>query len=220
MSEALDPNSEVESVGETVPYYPPSAYASGQRRIIALLIDLFITGALFSGPFTTVAWFMTPLEVKQMETSNKKQRLEKQQLMREAVGDWYVPLIWVGVGLMAVYQILLRKSRLGTLGYLVTGIKLVGPDGQSPDWRTYGKRVLICLLEVFSIGLVYIACFMTKKHQAFHDQLVSTWLIRRNAKPDGPGQIVYNTRLLGLYPVMMVDVEPVTTDEEDASADD
>ncbi len=35
---------------ETVPYYAPCAYASGPRRVIALLIDLFVSGVLLWGP--------------------------------------------------------------------------------------------------------------------------------------------------------------------------
>lgn len=212
MSDAHPAQDESKQIAERVPYYPPHAYASGQRRVIALLIDLFITGALFWGPFMTVAWFKTPLEVKQMENGPAKQRL-----MRESVGDMFTPLLWLGVGLMAVYQVLIRKSRIGTLGYVLTGMKLVGPDGQSPDWRSYGKRVLVCLLEVFSLGLVYIMCFKHKKHQAFHDQLAATWLLLRNAKPDGPGRLVFKTRLLGVYPIMLVDVE---LEAEDRAADE
>jgi len=229
MTEEAQPTTETQESYQSVPYYPPRAYASGQRRVIALLIDLLVTGALFFGPYTYVAWEKTPLEVKQMEDGPKKQRL-----MREAVGDLLVPLIWAGVGLMAAYQILLRKTPLGTLGYILTNIKLVGPDGRSPEWRSYGKRVLICLLEIFSIGLVYIMCFKNKKHQALHDQLAGTWLIKRNAQPEGPGRIIYKTRLLGVYPVTLIDVEPEPTagdmgsssegesgkDADDSDADD
>jgi|GEM_PF-2528722 len=215
MTDAASQLTEDDQSYQSVPYYPPRAYASGQRRVIALLIDLFVTGALFFGPYTYVAWEKTPLEVKQMEDGPKKQRL-----MREAVGDMLVPLIWGGVGLMAAYQILLRKTPIGTLGYILTGIKLVGPDGRSPDWHSYGKRVLICLLEIFSIGLIYIMCFKNKKHQALHDQLAGTWLVKRNAQPEGPGRIIYKTRLLGVYPMTLIDVEPEPTADDMAVASD
>ena len=208
MSDDSNSSTAVSESYDIVPYYAPRAYASGPRRVIALLIDLFVTGALFFGPYTYVAWEKTPIEVKQMEDGPEKQRK-----MREAVGDLLLPLVWAGVGLMAVYQILIRKTPIGTVGYLLTGIKLIGPDGRSPDWHSYGKRVLVCLLEIFSLGLVYVLCFKTKKHQALHDQLAGTWLIKRRAKPEGPGRIIYKTRLLGVYPVTLIDVEPESTAE-------
>ncbi len=214
MSDDSNSSPAVHESYEPVPYYAPRAYASGPRRVIALLIDLFMTGLIFWGPYFSVAASRVPKEL--WDSPPAKLR----RLQREAVGDLHVPLICGSLALAAAYQVLLRKTRIGTLGYFVMRIKLVGPDGQSPDWHSYAKRVLICFAEIFSIGLVYVMCFKNKKHQALHDQLAGTWLIKRRAKPEGPGRIIYKTRLLGVYPVTLIDVEPESAgmDAGDTSA--
>lgn len=188
---------------ETV-IYRQQDYAHGIRRLIAVVIDVFVSILLLA----IVVSIASKIWVKP-EHINEKDVAKRQRLMYEDMGPTVVTVTYVlGISLIVVYQIGMRRLRGGTIGYRIARIRLIGHDGNPPTWKQLMIRIGLMIAGIFTLGLVFLPAFLRKKRQALHDQLATTWMVRAKAMPEGPGQLVYKTKLFGTFPVTMTDIEP------------
>jgi uncharacterized RDD family membrane protein YckC len=184
--------------------FEPRDYATGPRRLVSLAIDMFISITLISTPIAmATALWVSPETQAIVGDHAKRQRLTYEEL---GPSRFYATMA-VTLLLPVAYHIGLRLTPLGTLGYFLTRIRLVGVDGRRPKAPRILKRFAISLIGLFTFGAIYLSCFKRERHQAMHDLFAGTWLVRRAAKTIRPAQVIYKTRLLGTYPMTHIDIE-------------
>ena len=85
--------------------------------------------------------------------------------------------------LLALYGALMWKLRSTTIGGIILGLKVVRVDGRPMDWATVIVRALGCFLSVVALGLGFLWIAFDADHQAWHDKLAGTVVVRL---PKGP----------------------------------
>ncbi len=202
--------------GSTV-IFEDADYASGQRRLIAVAIDLSVCFTLMAIPMliATYLWVAPEHQVK-LDDAAKQRRL----VFEDIGAPRYYATVTISILLPFIYQIGMRRTWDGTLGYRIARIRLIGLDGIPPNWAQVCKRTLFSLLAFFTLGAVFIPTFRWKKRQALHDRLAGTWVVLARSRPAGPGQVIYRTKLFGTYPVTFSDIEPLEVHSDDDSDSD
>jgi uncharacterized RDD family membrane protein YckC len=93
--------------------------------------------------------------------------------------------------ILFAYLVLLKGSRIGTLGYRLAGARIVGPDGQIPGLRSLALRLVFVALGPLNIVVDLAALSADPHRQALRDKFAGTYVINRNAKPAGVGTLVW-----------------------------
>lgn len=123
--------------------------------------------------------------------------------------DWYTGLAMLfTAALWFIYFVLLKRSRIRTLGYVLFGTRIVSLHGQPPSLFAMSIRLLFAGLGPFNslLDLIWIAG--DEQRQALRDKFAGTYVIRRYATPCGQGPIVYNRYMLLGYNFLFRDVKP------------
>ncbi len=190
-------------------YFADADYAGPGRRYLSFLIDLLFLLIVWWVIYTLAAAVLVPVEVWKMPPS-----LERQAIMREHLAS-------VGPGMSLgwllfcfAYHVVLRRTSFGTLGYLVTRMRMVDETGNPPPWKRLIKRFFLAIPFDLPLGASYLACRKHHRRQAVHDQIAGTWLVRASAEPAGLARIAYQTKLLGTYLLTYIDVEPYDPEAE------
>lgn len=185
-------------------YYREQDYARVIRRIPSMLIDLCVVVLIIAVVSSAAQAAYVPRSVVQMPKSPEKTRLLT-QFWRPIQKQVLV----ICAALAVAYHIALRRTRGGTLGYRLLGIRLVDATGRPPPWKTLGKRFLFAVPLFFFFAATYWGCFQNPRRQSLHDTFASTWVVRKNAQPAGPARAVYQTKLLGPWFLTYLDVGPI-----------
>lgn len=193
-------------------YYADRDYAGFGRRYVSFLIDFLLIIALWFVIYFAACAKYVPPEIWKMPASPEKRAIVNEYL--RPVG----PLMSGGLLLFfVVYHIAMRRTRLGTLGCILTRMRIVDETGNPPPWKRLVKRFFLAIPFDLPLGASYLACRKHPRRQAIHDQIVGTWLVRAAAEPVGPAQIAYQTKLLGTFLLTYIDVEPHDPDAEAAA---
>ena len=99
-------------------------------------------------------------------------------------------LIWFS------YFVLLKRSRFRTPGYIVCGARIVNLQGERPSILSLLARLLFVVggPANFLIDLFWIPSDPTR--QAIRDKFAHTYVVRKDAVPEGSGTIVYRTYVM------------------------
>ena len=98
-------------------------------------------------------------------------------------------LIWVIVALF--YFVILKRSPFRTIGYLFGGVRVVGLDGQPPDYSSMILRWMFALLSPLNcVDLFWMS--HDAHRQALHDKFAGTYVVKSKAQPAGQGRIVFH----------------------------
>jgi uncharacterized RDD family membrane protein YckC len=188
-------------------YFKAGDYAHPLRRFGAFALDVALLFLLLASLGFVVGLVMVPKEIRQQPRSPEVQR-EINKYMKPA----QVPLVagWFVCG--ALYYVPLRRTRGGTLGYRLVGIRLVDRTGGIPSLRTLAKRFLLAVPFDLPLGASYLACLQSPRRQAIHDQWSGTWMVRKWARLAGPARTSYQTKLLGTILLTYLDLEPVDSE--------
>ncbi len=118
---------------DTFVWFRREDHAGLVRRLLACLIDAAIITAVL----------MTPLILLQKEQSGGEQTTAAR-----TVGASVVMLFGLFVSLLvaAPYHLLLRRTRRGTIGYRLTGVRLVTMTDAIPSWLTLVRRLALSLV--------------------------------------------------------------------------
>lgn len=120
------------------------------------------------------------------------------------------------IAVVGSYFVILKRSRIGTVGYRVGGVKVVNLHGRPPSWFSMGLRFLFGFsLGPLSLFVDLIWLSGDSHRQALRDKLANTYVVRTTAQPVGSGRIVYrNYDILGYnFTFREVEVqEPARTD--------
>jgi uncharacterized RDD family membrane protein YckC len=193
-------------------YYRQHDYVRVIRRIPSMLIDFVSVFLLVSALAFAFRVTYIPQSVRDMPNSPEKKKMEADYLRRVKT-----PAMLGFTALALAYHIALRRTRGGTLGYRLLGIRLIDATGQAPPWKVLVKRFFIAVPLFFFFAATYWGCFQNPRRQALHDTLSGTWLVRKNAQAAGLARPAYQTKLLGTWLVTYLDLEPI---EADASVAD
>ena len=165
--------------------YRRSDYGGFFRRTIALIIDLAIWTVVFV--VTGTVWYLAA----------------GASADDEALGVW-ASLI-TNVGFIA-YNLVLRTTRRGTLGYRIMRIEYA-PMLEGPISRLgllYRAVIAIFLMLFFALDHLWI--LFDKRKQAWHDKLAGFYVIRCGAKPMATCTI--NRRVINFMMLTFVVWEP------------
>jgi uncharacterized RDD family membrane protein YckC len=80
--------------------------------------------------------------------------------------------------ILAVYGALMWKLRGSTVGGIVCDLRVVRVDGRPIEWETAIVRALGCFLSLAVCGLGFIWIAFDANHQAWHDKIAGTVVVR------------------------------------------
>lgn len=184
-----------------------SDYAGPGRRLTSFAIDLaamFVLSVLF---IAAASYLIVPQDVYSMKAGPERSRL-----LNKHMAPAQVPMTLGLFAFFGVYHIMMRSTRRGTIGYRLTGVRLVDHQGLPPALRTLIRRFLVALPGCMCLGAAYLLCSQDPRRQALHDQWSGTWVVRARARPAGPGSVTYHSKLVGPWMLTYINVEPVVGD--------
>jgi uncharacterized RDD family membrane protein YckC len=79
---------------------------------------------------------------------------------------------------LAVYGAVMWKVKGTTIGGIVFDLRVVRLDSRALDWPTVSVRALGCVLSLCALGLGFIWIAVDSGHQAWHDKLAGTIVVR------------------------------------------
>jgi len=79
---------------------------------------------------------------------------------------------------LAVYGACMWKLRGSTVGGIVCDLRVVRVDGRPIEWETAIVRALACFLSLAVCGLGFIWIAFGENHQAWHDKIAGTVVVR------------------------------------------
>jgi uncharacterized RDD family membrane protein YckC len=113
------------------------------------------------------------------------------------------------------YLAVLKTTRWGTVGYLVTGVRLVDLRGNRVRlWRAT-FRFLFLVFGPLNLLFDIIWLGGDPNRQSIRDKFAATYVIRKRAAPAGQGAIRYMTFFMGGSTLMFQEVERRVTEPAD-----
>ncbi len=103
-------------------------------------------------------------------------------------GGRTILLTWAAISFC--YFVLLKRSKVGTAGYLVGGVKIVGPDGQRASSFSLTPRFTFMILGPLNSLLDLVWLSGDAHRQALRDKLAQTYVVRRKAEPVGTARLL------------------------------
>jgi uncharacterized RDD family membrane protein YckC len=79
---------------------------------------------------------------------------------------------------LATYGACMWKLRGSTVGGIVCDLRVVRADGRPVEWETAIVRALACFLSLAVCGLGFIWIAFDENHQAWHDKIAGTLVVR------------------------------------------
>jgi len=79
---------------------------------------------------------------------------------------------------LAGYGAVMWKLRGATVGGIIFDLRVVRLDGRAVDWETAIVRALGCFLSLAVAGLGFIWIAFDGAHQAWHDKIAGTVVVR------------------------------------------
>jgi uncharacterized RDD family membrane protein YckC len=146
-------------------YYHPEAYAGLLLRFLIVVVDLgviFVAGVLIHAAcFELIA-------------------------VDSEASVWFLAS-WVAT--TCVYLVFVESSSAGTLGFLLTGMKIVNLKGDRPSFLRMAFRLLLwCFGPIHPvIDLLWLSG--DPDRQTLRDKLAGTYVVRKTAIPCGDGVV-------------------------------
>ena len=119
------------------------------------------------------------------------------------VGIWYVRLLrhprsdlppeaaWAALATVCLYLTLLKRSRIRTLGYILTAVRIVDIKGKRPSLLQMTTRLwpMLPVPWSFLFDLGWVAD--EPQRQILRDKWAGTFVVRRKAQPIGRALVRY-----------------------------
>ena len=156
--------SKSEGLGPGV-YYAREAYATLLTRCIIVAVDFGVV--LFGGAILQAACYeFTP---------------QGHDPARWFLGSW--------VATAYVYLVFIEASSIGTLGMILTGMKIVNLNGERPSFLRMTFRLLLWGIGPFHPVIDFVWLSNDADRQTLRDKLAGTYVVRRDAIPRGIGVV-------------------------------
>jgi len=110
-----------------------------------------------------------------------------------------LPRWFIGANFSIAYLYLtaLKRSRIRTPGYWVTGLRIVNLKGRPPSMFVMTLRMLWWILGPINPLMDMFFISNNDQRQTIRDKMMGTYVVRRNAKPAG-----YGHRTMGSFSFM------------------
>lgn len=167
-------------------YFRREDYASFWVRALVDVIDFFILGVFCAGLAIVMLMIFPP----------------------DRATVYLILLAFSAAG--NLYFVVLKHSRLRTLGYRVGRVRIVGLDGNPPSYNSLVWRWLFGLLGPLN-WLDSIWLCNDKHRQALRDKFAGTYVVKTDARPAGEGKIVFRLYEIALYNFMFREVQVEAT---------
>ncbi len=151
------------------PIYSRDAYAGFLRRTAALVIDgIILLGFWAAAP---ELWYAAaPAE-----------------WVTEASYAWLHYFLLIAD---LAYLLGMRLTEKGTVGYRIVGIRYAYVFSGKPILTMLAYRAVLALFLTWFFALNHIWILFDERKQAWHDKVSGFYVVKRNAKPIGTGQVV------------------------------
>src|SRR5688572_27505650 len=161
------------SLGQGV-FYAPGDYVGIGRRFIILLVDSFVLAVLI----TCVA------------------------IVCLLIGAPPVLFMIASIGVFWIYEVILKRSPMRTIGYRLTGCRIVNLQGERPSLFALTFRSVLWMFGPFNLLFDLLWCGIDDDRQTLRDRFAETCLINEGATPIGTGEIhltYFDIGTLNLY---------------------
>ncbi|MFQ5599216.1 MAG: RDD family protein [Candidatus Krumholzibacteriia bacterium] len=154
-------------------YYPVKSYGSAWARALALTIDLTVATVLGALAFAA-SGMVAPDSDKTIILAGS-----------------LLSLLFC-----YVYFVELERSKPGTIGFRILGLRIVNLQGQQPSRLDMANRFVMAWLGPLNILVDLLWIPSDENRQALRDKFAGTYVIKRNAKPSGHGLVICATYFL------------------------
>jgi len=144
-------------------YFSPGDYIGITRRMIILAVDVFVL-VLGYIVFGTLYIGITG---------------------HDPSGTFH----WSYLGLAWSYLTILKASRLRTVGYRLTGARILNLRGEQPSFLRMTFRLLLWLFGPFNLVFDLFWAGNDEDRQTLRDRFAGTCVVKRSAHPVGTGEI-------------------------------
>ena len=104
--------------------------------------------------------------------------------------DFYQKFNFILILLFSIwYLALLKRSKLRTIGYILTNVKIVDLKGEKPSIFKMVLRVLLLLLGPFELIIDIIWLTQEATKQTLRDKYVGTYVVNQKATPIGKAML-------------------------------
>ena len=177
------------STGASGVWFFPSDYAGFWRRLAVELVDVVVIAAVLLVVGVAVV-LLDPSE----DLSDRTALV--------LLSSWAVVVYG--------YFVLLKHSRVGTVGYRVGGVRIVDAAGRPPGLGPLTLRLLFGVIGPLNIVLDLLWIPSDRHRQTLRDKFASTYVVKVNAEPAGPARVVLRTYYVMGMSFVFRDVEPLS----------
>jgi len=107
------------------------------------------------------------------------------------------------------YFVVLKRSRVNTVGYRLARVRIVDAYGRPPGLGALTLRLSFGLLGPFNVILDMLWIPSDRHKQALRDKFAHTYVVKANAEPAGPARVVFRTYYIMGMSFIFQDIEPV-----------
>jgi uncharacterized RDD family membrane protein YckC len=87
------------------------------------------------------------------------------------------------------YLAILKRSRIGTVGYMITGVKIVDIKGRRPSILRMLLRTMLLIIGPFELVFDIIWLTSEKTKQTLRDKYVGTYVVNKSSSPKAYGKL-------------------------------
>jgi uncharacterized RDD family membrane protein YckC len=97
-------------------------------------------------------------------------------------------LFWSWLALCYIYLVVVEAS-FGTLGFLITGVKIVNLNGEKPSVLRMTGRLGLWIVGPFNFFIDFFWLTNDRHKQTLRDKLAGTYVVKKGAVPCGKGRV-------------------------------
>jgi len=170
--------SETEEV-ETGVYYDRNDYAGFFARMLILAIDTVVVLVLSAAAVVAYVYAKYPAPP------------DDRSIFLVVAIVWYA------------YMAGLKATRFGTLGYKLTGYRLVNLKGETPSLARTSARLMFLIVGPLHPILDLIWLGGERDRQTLRDKWAATYVVRKDARPAGAGPIEFDRMFLFAWSILV-----------------
>lgn len=158
-------------------YYRPEDYAGVWRRLLIEGIDF---GVAFALSIAITMLLLAAVMPADSESQAFADRL-----------TWILLIVWPAIWFL--YLVILKRTRIRTLGYLIGRARIVNLKGEMPGILPLTIRLAFATLGPINVITDLFWITGDDNRQALRDKFAGTYVINKWAQPAGRGKVVYRS---------------------------